>query len=353
MTTGIAVPTKAQTPAPAPPQPMRPAPSSQPTQQAQPSIGLRRYAWGLTFYNVLIVLWGAVVRATGSGNGCGEHWPLCNGTVVQHWQTAANVIEFAHRASVGIALPLLVPLVIWTWRATAKRHLARVFAVASVAFTLTEGLLGALLVVLGLTAESRSPLRAVYLSLHLANTLMLLGSLALTGHFLDRTTGRTRGAIEWRNIYGVTAGLFVTLLVGVSGSLAALADTLFPAHTLGGAFAQEFTQRLAGPLTWLLHLRWLHPATSVLAAVYIGWLVLQAFGRPRLRKLGQAVTGLLIVQMALVVGDVLLLAPTWMQVLHLLGADLLWITVVVLSASICIAPIGCMEGSICSFKRAA
>ena len=317
--------------------------TSVPFRVGQPSTALRRYAWGVTAYNVLVVLWGAVVRATGSGAGCGEHWPLCNGTVVQHWRSLATVIEFAHRASSGLALVLLLGLLVWTWTATAQRHLARVAVLGAAVLTFNEALLGALLVLLGLTAQNRSPLRAAYLSLHLANTLLLLGALALTAHLLGRTTGKMRGGVALVHRWPVGLALGALLLVGVSGSLAALGDTLYPAHSLSEAFRQDVAGAATGMGTWLLRLRIVHPAASLVAAAAtlalarLGW---QGAGTARLARL---VAALLLLQLALGAADVLLLAPTTMQVLHLLGADLLWIGVVVLGAELAIVPLGCPQ----------
>ncbi len=306
-----------------------------------PRPGLRRFAWGVTGYNVAVVLWGSVVRSTGSGAGCGEHWPLCGGTVVQHWRTAASVIEFAHRASSGLAVILLLALAAWTWSATPRRHLARVAVLAATVLTLNEALLGALIVLLGHTANDRSPSRGVYLSLHLANTLLLLAALALTAHFLARTNGRMRGGVEGRGLLPVLLGMGATLAVGVTGSLAALGDTLYPAGSLREAFAQDFSPHSS----WLLRLRWVHPAASAVAAVFICGVLTAALRSPRQRALGKVVAGLLLFQMVLGVADVLLLAPTWLQVTHLFGADLLWISLVVLSARLALVPVGCPEGS--------
>lgn len=301
------------------------------------SRALRSYAWLVVGYNVLVVLWGAVVRSTGSGDGCGEHWPLCNGTVVQHWKTLASIIEFAHRASVGVVVAMLAGLVAWTWAGTVRRHFARVFVAAAVVLTLNEALLGALLVLKGLTAQNRSPWRAVYLSLHQANTLVLLAALALTAHFLGREQGRMRGGVALRG--GSLAGLslLALLLVGVTGSLAALADTLYPATSLLSAFAMDF----ARGASWLLHLRWLHPALSLVAAGSVALLLWRSQHEPETRQMGRVVGALVVAQMLLGVADVLLLAPTWMQILHLFGADLLVIAVVVLAARLCIRPLGC------------
>ncbi len=309
------------------------------------SPSLVRYSWLVLAYNVLIILWGAVVRSTGSGNGCGEHWPLCGGTVVQHWRTVASVIEFAHRASVGVGVAALVPLVFCVWRATPRRHLARVFVTVSAVLTFNEGLLGALLVLLGLTGTNQSPARAFWLSLHLANTLVLLASLALTAHFLGREDGRMRGGVSLHHGWAAGVGLLATLLVGVSGSLAALGDTLYPAHSLAEAFAQD----LSPNGSWLLHIRWVHPALSVLAGAWILFLVAMS------RKLGSGRLGLIVAGLVgsqILLGglDVLLLAPTWLQVTHLLGADLLWIAIVVLTARLAIRPVGC-QGEACSLAK--
>ena len=55
------------------------------------------FAWGVLAYNILVILWGALVRATGSGAGCGGHWPLCNGDVMPEVSQVATAIEFTHR----------------------------------------------------------------------------------------------------------------------------------------------------------------------------------------------------------------------------------------------------------------
>jgi heme a synthase len=304
---------------------------------------LNGYAWAVLAYNIAVVLWGAAVRATGSGAGCGDRWPLCNGSVIQHYPTAATLIEFAHRASSGLALLAVIGLVFWTFRGVPRLHLARVASVVALILTLNEALLGALLVLLGKVAHDQSASRGVYLALHLTNTLLLLGALALTAHFLSRSQGYMRGSVELRAPSLAFTGLFAVIIVGVSGSLAALGDTLFPATSLRAAFAQDFS----GASSWLIRLRWVHPALSLIAGLFVLWLVFHGARSAFHRKLAFSVAGLLFLQYALGVADVTLLTPTWMQMLHLLGADLLWITLVVLAARLCLPAIGCSEG-ICS-----
>ena len=90
-----------------------------------PSLALRRFAWAVLAYFIAVILWGALVRATGSGAGCGDHWPLCNGTVVQHSPRTDTLIEFTHRVTSGISFFSAVGLLVWTLIGTARGHLAR------------------------------------------------------------------------------------------------------------------------------------------------------------------------------------------------------------------------------------
>ena len=307
------------------------------------SRGVQHFAWGVLVYNVAVILWGSIVRATGSGAGCGEHWPLCNGTIMQHSPRMETIIELTHRATSGIALIAMLALLAWTFAATTKRHLARASVVAAAILTFNEALLGALLVLLGKVAHDQSASRAVYLSLHLANTLLLLAALALTAHFLSRSMGFMRGSVEYRSTGIASVGMLATLFVGVSGSLAALGDTLFPATSLRSALAQDFSVNSA----WLLRIRWLHPTLGFIAGAFICWLIFTGAWKGRNRQFAIGVVAMLALQYALGAADIALLAPTWMQIVHLLGADVLWIALVVLTARLCVVPIGCTEG-LCS-----
>ncbi|HVJ09072.1 MAG TPA: COX15/CtaA family protein [Acidisarcina sp.] len=298
---------------------------------------LASFAWGILGYNIAVILWGGLVRATGSGAGCGEHWPLCNGTVVQHSPSVQTMIEMTHRMTSGITLLATIALVVWTFRGTVRRHIARITVVAAAILMLNEAFLGALIVVLGKVARDQSPSRGAYLSLHLANTLLLVAALTLTAHFLSRRAGFLRGDVRYRSIALAALGLVATLFVGVSGSLAALGDSLFPSTSLQTALRQDF----ATTGTLLLRLRWLHPVLGFTAGFFICWLVYRSvFQRSYWdnKKLALSVIGLLLLQYALGVADVMLLAPVWMQIVHLLGADLLWITLVVLAARLCVQP---------------
>jgi cytochrome c oxidase assembly protein subunit 15 len=299
---------------------------------------LLRFAWFAVFYNVLVILWGALVRASGSGAGCGNHWPLCNGQVIPVSPGFHTIIEFTHRQmTVGSTL-IVIALLVWTFRATVKGHAARGFAIASMVLLLNEALLGALLVKLGYVTGNQSAGRMVLLSIHLSNTLLLVAALTLTARFLPVSERWAR--LHRASGFGwVVAGLAATIGVGVSGSMAALGDTLFPTASLRAAYAQDF----AAGSPWLLRLRLVHPVSALIATVFVIWLVsrsrlidVQEIPRARLAGL---VLGLLGLQFALGIADVLLLAPAWMQLLHLLGANLYWVALLLLSAET-IWPIG-------------
>jgi len=215
--------------------------------------------------------------------------------------------------------------------------LARATAVAAVAFTIIEAALGAFLVRLELTAQSRSPWRPPYLALHLTNTLLLVGALALTAHMLSRRTGYLRRQVRLVAPLGTAVSIAALLIVGVTGSLAALGDTLFPARSLGEALAQDFSSS-----GWLVRWRWAHPAVAFVACVFLIWMLGRAIQYRTYwnnRGLASLVFVLMACQYGLGVLDVVLLAPVWLQVAHLLGADVLWSALVVLAARLTVEPV--------------
>jgi heme a synthase len=289
------------------------------------SRALGGFAWGVVGYNILVILWGAIVRATGSGAGCGDRWPLCNGDFFPHHPRLATVIEFAHRSMTGVCTFLVLALVVWTFYATQKGHRARKAAVTSVALLVTEALLGAVLVLGGYVEHNISTARVAMQAVHFTNTMLLLGALSLTAWWLsdpkwvEAPSPRGGRSLVWTAWIAVAA----TMVVGATGALAALADTLFPSPSLQEALASDFAA--SSPL--LVRMRWMHPAAAIVGFCCVLWLVMRVRSR-----LGWLVAGLLGLQFVSGVGDVLLLAPVWMQILHLLGADLYWIALVTLAA---------------------
>ena len=284
------------------------------------------YAWATLAYNLAVVVWGAYVRATGSGAGCGNRWPLCNGEVTPHSPAAATIIEFTHRATSALDLALVALLVVWAFRAFPRGSSVRLGAMLSAVFLATEALLGAALVLLEQTGKNASANRAYTLSTHLINTLMLLACLALTAWWAGgRPLPRPRRREAW--LAAISLGFF--MLLGVSGAVAALGDTLFPVRSLAEGFAQDV--RPAANI--FVRLRIWHPALAACAGLWLGIYGVWCVTRRRDAQLGAGIVMTLVgAQMALGMVNLLLLAPVWMQLVHLLTADILWISLVLLSA---------------------
>lgn len=287
------------------------------------------FAWATLACNVAVVLWGAYVRATGSGAGCGNKWPICGGEVLGASARAQTVIEFTHRVTSGIALLMVAGLAIWCWRATKKGDWARYSAVLAAVFLLNEALLGAALVLLGHVAQDKSSGRILFLCLHFGNTLLLLAMLTLTAHWLQAVKSNLKLLPRPREVMAVAVGLFATMVIGITGAVAALGDTIFPATSLRSSLAEEFSS--GAPI--LLHLRLLHPAVAVIASAYVFWVIIKIALR-HMRRTAIALVVLFLAQIGLGIMNVLLLAPVWLQILHLFVADLLWIVLVIASADL-------------------
>jgi cytochrome c oxidase assembly protein subunit 15 len=301
-----------------------------------------RYAWAVLGYNLLVVAWGAFVRATGSGAGCGKHWPTCNGEIVPRSPQVATIIEFTHRATSGVALLLVVVLVVWSFRAFPRRHPARKASVAAITFMIAEALVGAGLVLYGWVAKDPSAARGWVMAIHLANTFLLLACLALSADWGRHPGGfavRGRGALA-----GLLAASFAAVLIaGVTGAVAALGDTLFPATS----FAEGLRQELSSQAGLLLRIRLLHPFAAVSAGIVLlaaARAALRTRPDERVRRAAVAVAGLVAVEIGVGAANVLLLAPVPLQIVHLVLADLAWLALVLL-ASASLAPGGAAEGA--------
>lgn len=289
---------------------------------------LARYSWFTLACNIAVILWGAFVRASGSGAGCGSHWPLCNGEVIPESPGTKMLVELTHRVTSGMALLLVVGLVVLAWRHRPKGHPARRAAALSMVLMLTEAAVGAGLVLFELVADNKSMARAMFMGVHLMNTFFLLGFLTLTAHFASGGA-----AYRWRGRAALGAGLGMAALIaaGVSGAVAALGDTLFPATSLAEALRQD----LSASSHLLIRLRLLHPVISATAGVIVGLLAARVLAaRPELTRPAKRVVVLVFLQVVAGVTNVILLAPVWMQIVHLLLADLLWISAVLLGAQV-------------------
>jgi heme A synthase len=287
------------------------------------------YAWGVLALNVLVILWGAFVRATGSGAGCGSDWPLCNGALLPDIPHHATFIEFAHRLSSGAALLLVVGLLVWCWRRYPRGAAQRWASVAALVFILIEALLGAGLVVFELVADNASAARVVWMGLHLVNTFLLLAPLTLIAWWASG--GKlARGPLDRRVALVLGGALFGTLLLGMSGAIAALGDTLFPAASL----AEGIRDDMHSSAPALQRLRLLHPVLAALMCAYVlaaSWFVHRHVATPVSRRLAQSMVLLFVLQMLVGALNVVLLVPIAIQMLHLLLAVLIWGVLVLLT----------------------
>jgi heme A synthase len=290
----------------------------------------RAFAWATLAFTLAVIVWGAYVRASGSGAGCGSHWPTCNGDVLPRPKTIETIVELAHRVtSAAITIVVLVELA-WAFVAFPKRHPVRGGAVASMILVLTEGAVGAAIVLLKYVEHDRSAGRALWMSIHLINTFFLIAALTCTAWWASGGAAmRARG--QGRALALVVAGAIGMLTVGVSGAITALGDTLFTASSLARGLADD----LSPAAHFLQQLRVIHPIAAVLVAVFLMYArsaIAAHGGTPAARRLSFGLAALLVAQLLLGVVNLVLLAPVAMQLLHLFFADLVWITFTLLAA---------------------
>jgi len=301
---------------------MRTTRPSIPTHDRSPA-GFLRAAWAVLGLTLAVVIWGAYVRASFSGAGCGDHWPLCNGVVVPPSPSFETIVELTHRVTSGLALIGALGLYVLARRHHPPGHRVRRAAGAGAVFMVTEALVGAGLVLFRMVADSVSEARGIWISLHLVNTFLLLGCQAATVRFAQGVAAPRRLARSERFLVGALLGGL--LLVGMSGAIAALGDTLFPLGSFREALAEDFS-----PSAHLfVRLRIYHPGLAIgVGALLVGtaWMLARTRPDPRVQYLALATTFLYAGQLALGALNVWLRAPVWLQLVHLGLADALWLT---------------------------
>ncbi len=290
------------------------------------------FAWGVLVYNLAVILWGAYVRASGSGAGCGDHWPKCNGQIIPRPEQIETLIEFSHRVTTAFSGLLVIAMVIWAYRAFAKGSPVRQGAVLSFVFVLAEGLVGALQVRLGLTGDNASVGRAVIGSIHLLNTFLLIAAMLLTAWWASGGQAlrlRGQGWIAWL----LLGAVLLMLLLGASGAVTALGDTLFPVDSLHEGLIQD----LDPTAHFMVRLRIYHPMLAIGVGIYtvvLGWLARTSRPSRSTVLLSYVLTGVFLLQLVVGAVNVYLLAPIWMQLFHLLMAQVVWFALVLLGAAI-------------------
>lgn len=290
-------------------------------------------AWAVLGYTLLVIMYGAWVRVTGSGAGCGEHWPTCNGQVIPRDATAKTWIEYGHRVTSGMLGPLAIALVVWAFVDRKHAAVTRTCAVLTLLFIVFEALIGAGIVLASLVADDTSAARAVVISLHLVNTLILTATATLTAWF-----GSGHPVPQWRGVrfpYGkaLFAGLVALVLVSGTGAVTALGDTLFPpASVLSDGLWARVSDELSPGAHFLVRLRAVHPVLAILVGLAVATLGARFVdeGNPVTARLGRNLGIVTWTQMGLGSLNLVLAAPMWLQLVHLLGAQLTWILLLLL-----------------------
>jgi heme a synthase len=293
--------------------------------------GFTRFVWITLAYTVGVILFGAWVRVSGSGAGCGQHWPTCNGQVVPLPHNVHMAIELTHRLTSGLDFVLVVAVTVRAFARFERGSLVRKTAALAGVFILGEVLIGAAIVLLRLVGHDSSVARATVMAAHLVNTCFLTGSLALAAWGAGDAGRRLRGKLGW----GMVVALFGTLLVATLGAVTALGDTLFPVRT-----SQPLEARLAADHTatanFLERLRIAHPLGAVLVAalvLYLATALPERHPDRDVKRWARAVGALVVLQLIAGVVNIALSAPGWMQLTHLGLAMLLWIALVLLGAA--------------------
>ena len=286
------------------------------------------FAWFVAFYNLLVVLWGAVVRATNSGAGCGSDWPVCQGEIIPSLENTKTLIEYIHRLSSGLALILVLALLLWGWKLSQKDQRMRKVLLLSFVFLILEALLGAGLVIFDLVAENVSLARAWYITLHLANTSILLGLLFLSAWWSDDKRSLNEIQKE-KNGFWVILGLVLSLLLIMSGGISALGHTVIYRQGIPAAGWPADVKKI---LFWVQ----LHPGFALVTSIYLFALGIRLQGNKSdpAQPFSITLRALLFLQLAAGILDLVLASPLWMQIIHLLLAKLIWLVFILYSVNI-------------------
>lgn len=156
----------------------------------------------------------------------------------------------------------------------------------------------------------------------------MLAALALTARWLSNSCPRFGFVRTPCQMIATGFGLVSVMVIGMTGSLASLGDTIFPADSLRHAVLQDFSSSSH----ILLRLRVLHPIVVVIGSIYVLWLV-RTFWRKQERLAWVPILTITLTgQIAIGAMNVILLAPVWLQMTHLLVAEIFWILLVLASA---------------------
>ena len=279
---------------------------------------------------VVIILSGDLVQATGSGAGCGENWPRCDGALIPAFDDAATGIEFTHRILTFVLSMVIVALVVRARKSFTPGHRIRRAVGYVAALFVLEVAIGALLVVFGWVDDDGSFGRVVADSLHLVNTFLLVAALVVVVYYAAGGREASPGDLL-RTASDVFGGAVVLLLIGLTGAISSLADTLFPADSVLEGIREEFGS--AAP--FLLRVRAVHPIVAIAGGIVVFVIAkrLAGGGGRSVSRYARAVHTGILIQLGLGALNLALLTPLETQIAHLLLADVVWIAYVLMMLS--------------------
>ncbi len=262
------------------------------------------------------------MRFSGSGDGCGEHWPLCYGVLIPDSPEIRTLIEYSHRVKSGLFGVLVLFLPLFAFKAFLRGHPARFFSLAALVFTIIEGLIGARLVLAGLVGQNDSLERGVTIALHLVNTFILLGTLLGCWYFSKKDCWqRLAPSKENRSLFWTSVVIFV--LIALSGSIASLSNTLFPSSNIISGFFDDFSS----DSHLFVRLRILHPIFSTLGFVGLIFMIGKISAKiETVHFLGRIFPFLVFANFILGILILVTLGPLYGKLAHLFLADLVWLS---------------------------
>ena len=278
---------------------------------ATPSF-FKKYSLFALVFTLLTIFWGAWVRLSFSGDGCGNSWPLCENQIFP--ENIKALIEWLHRLSSGLSFVFILVLAVMAFKIYPKSHGARVFSLTSLVLILIEALIGALLVLTGLVGANQETVRVLVLAIHSVNSLLLMGALSLC---YKMSLWEKRGEKITENLKLEKPLIYFVLLfplLALTGNIASLAGQLFPSLSLSSALILDLL-----PSSHIsLKIRPFHPLLAISFLLGLGFF---AFSNKSLLAPVLAVLGMVLFGFA----TLIFLSPLWMKLTHLVLAYSLWI----------------------------
>jgi heme a synthase len=273
-----------------------------------------RLAWTAAAFTYLLIILGAIVRITGSGMGCGEHWPLCNGRLLPPLDLP-TLIEYTHRLVAAAVSVVVTALAAYAWwlrqeagsteqssngpiAVQSDRPTVRPSVVSYVALALLV-----LQVALGAIAV-RLELPPWTVILHLGIAMLLLATLIVAAR------GSVRSPPSRAGLGALFLG-FVTVLFGALTANLGAASACLGFPLCNGELVPEGN--------YLQHVHWTHRLLAYALLGYVVWWALRTG-----RRGAWYVVALVTAQVAVAAALVLLALPRPLQAAHVAVGAAVW-----------------------------